>query len=133
METLQDTEVPSEIAEAAEIAQVEEARKLTRPRGEKLCRRHREAKLKAERVQEKLLSLPGWRLSADGNSLVRVRTFRNNTSAMAFTFFANTVMEGSGHRVHLTLSGPRVLLTLQSRAYHGGLTESLFDLAQDLG
>jgi pterin-4a-carbinolamine dehydratase len=92
-----------------------------------------EAKLKAERVQEKLLSMPGWRISADGKGLIRVRVFQDNKTAMAFTGFANTATESSGHLAHITLSGPRVLMTLQSRARHGGFTEALFDFAKDLG
>ena len=127
METPKNKDVQTEAVEN------DLARKLIRPRGEKLSRRQREEKLKAERVQEKLLSMPEWRVSADGKGLVRARVFRDNRTAMAFTAYATTATEGSGHIAHITLSGPRVLLTLQSRARHGGFTESLFDFAKDLG
>ena len=125
-------EAPLEAAVTGDLGS-DLARKLIRPRGEKLSRRQREARLKAERVQEKLLSMPGWRISGDGKGLVRARIFRNSRTAMAFTAYANTATEDSGHLAHIILSGPRVFLTLQSRAHHGGFTESLFDFAQDLG
>src|SRR5690349_12924364 len=113
METKQDTNVeaqdlqtPTRESEAIESGL---SRKLIRPRGEKVFRGQREAKLKAERVQEKLLAMPGWRLSGEGKGLVRIWMFRDNKTAMSFTDFANNLTEGSGHLAHITLSGRRVL------------------------
>jgi pterin-4a-carbinolamine dehydratase len=132
METLKNTDVQTEDLQA-DAAGSDLTRKLIRPRGEKLSRRQREEKLKAERVQEKLLSMPGWRPSSDGKGLVKVRVLRDNRTALAYTAYVSTATEGAGHRLHIILSGPRVFMTLQSRARHGGFTESLLDFAKDLG
>lgn len=58
--------------------------------------------LKPERVQEELLSLPGWQLTVDGRAIQRV------------------AVDG------------RVMVTLAAPAHIGGLTQTVFDLARQL-
>jgi pterin-4a-carbinolamine dehydratase len=59
--------------------------------------------LKPERVQEELMSLPGWQLTAKGHAIQRV------------------AVDG------------RVMVTLSTPPHIGGLTQAVFDLARQLG
>jgi pterin-4a-carbinolamine dehydratase len=89
-------------------------------------------RLKAERVQERLKSMPGWRLAAGGKSLDRVRRFPNPRTAASFTAFLAHFVVGSGQLVGVELSGNHVAITLRPRN-RGGLTEGTLDFAQALG
>jgi pterin-4a-carbinolamine dehydratase len=98
-------------------------KKLTRPRGEKL---------KAERVQEKLRSMPGWRLALEGKALSRVREFPDSEVASAFATFAGAFTVRMKQPADVTLSGSRVLVVLHARN-RSGLSNAVLDFARSLG
>lgn len=98
-------------------------KKLTRPRGEKL---------KAERVQEKVLAMPGWQLVRRGKALYRMREFPDGQVAFAFASFAAALTARAGQRADVTLSGSRVVVTLHKRSRIGE-SDAVLDLARSLG
>jgi pterin-4a-carbinolamine dehydratase len=109
------------------------AKKLVRPRREKSFDRRLETRLKAERVQEKLRALPGWRLLAGGKALDRVREFQDPRVAVAWAQFASLSAERAGLPAEVTVSGHRVLLILRDRIHRGALSDAVLDFAKLLG
>ena len=107
-------------------------KKLIRPRGEKLKAERVQDKLKAERVQEKLRTMPGWRFVRRGQTLHRVREFRNHETASAFASFAGVVTSGAKQPADITLSGSRELVVLHAKS-RDGVSAAVLDLAQSLG
>ncbi|HYG62623.1 MAG TPA: 4a-hydroxytetrahydrobiopterin dehydratase [Thermoanaerobaculia bacterium] len=99
------------------------ARKLIRPRGEKL---------KAERVQEKLRSMPGWQLAREGKALSRVREFPDHGVATAFASYAGAFTARMKQPADVTLSGSRVLVILHARS-RAGLSNAVLEFAKSLG
>ena len=98
-------------------------KKLTRPRGEKL---------KAERVQEKLRSMPGWRLAGEGKALSRIREFPDSEVASAFATFTGAFTSRMKQPADVTLSGSRVLVVLHAKS-RSGLSNAVLDFARSLG
>lgn len=95
-----------------------------------------EQRLKAERVQELLKSMPGWQLLKSGRAIDRARRFTDTRVATAYAVF---VLESAGSRglpVNVLLSGEVVMLTLHGpvrRETFGELTTGVLELAHSLG
>jgi pterin-4a-carbinolamine dehydratase len=109
------------------------AKKLTRPRGEKSLARKLETRLKAERVQEKLRAVPGWRLRTGGKVADRVREFQDARVAAAWAQFVNLYAERAGVPTDVTVAGARVLVTVRDRVYRGALSDAVLDFVKVLG
>jgi pterin-4a-carbinolamine dehydratase len=95
-----------------------------------------EQRLKAERVQEALKALPGWRLAAGGVAIDRVRQFPNPGVAATFAAFAATLAGSRKQPIVVSLSAGQVGLMLPGRPVRGasgGLTQEVLDLAARLG
>lgn len=96
-----------------------------------------EERLKAERVEERFKRLPGWKVAAGGRAIDRVRQFRDAASASAYAGFAAELVAGERQRLRIELFSKQVVLTLQGAPRHkgdrGGITESVLNLAADLG
>jgi pterin-4a-carbinolamine dehydratase len=100
-----------------------QAKKLTRPRGEKL---------KAERVQEELKSR-GWTFTDNGRELGRSFHFPDVRSASAYAAFVNELAESRRQPLRIALSRGRVDLTLRRRANRAGMTLDVLEFAVALG
>jgi pterin-4a-carbinolamine dehydratase len=125
METMQSVVTPAPAAPA---------KKLIRPRGEKSFARRLETRLKAERVQEKLRAVPGWRLLSGGKGVDRVREFQDPRVAAAWAQFVNLYAERAGLPAEVTVSGARVMVVLRDRVHRGGsLTDAVLDFVKVLG
>jgi pterin-4a-carbinolamine dehydratase len=111
-------------------------KKLRHPSGEQqkagLPGVSRQNRLKAERVQEKLLALPGWQLALDGKGVHRAWEFPEARVASAHAAFVNDLAEAEGRAAEITLSGPRVLVVLRGRS-RSGVTAELLRFAKVLG
>ena len=95
-----------------------------------------QARLKAERVQEKLRALPGWRLVPGGKAVDRVREFQDPQSAVAYASFLAEIASRSQQPIGIDLTGTRVGITLWTKPQHGrrvGLTEAVLNFARTLG
>jgi pterin-4a-carbinolamine dehydratase len=90
-------------------------------------------KLKAERVQEELKTMPGWALRTDGKALTSARQFANPAGAAKFAGFVADLAAAEQQPVHLGISGTRVFLSLTSRPGVGGLNKPVLDFARQLG
>jgi pterin-4a-carbinolamine dehydratase len=93
-------------------------------------------KLKAERVQDKLLLLPEWRLVPGRKALDRVREFPDPVTASSFAGFVNDFAARYGQPAKVVLHGARVTVTLQGRRVAGGgreLTDEVLAFARALG
>lgn len=112
------------------------SKKLRHPSGEQLTlnvRRGRgENRLKAERVQEELRAMTGWRLAPDGRSLHRHWEFPDARVASAHAAFVNDLSSDQGRAVAINLSGRRVLIVLRG-SRRGGITEAMLGFAKVLG
>ena len=89
------------------------------------------SRLKAERVQELLRRLPGWRLTRDKKAIARTFKLPGRTSAAAFTAMAAAVAVETGHPLNLTLLGATVICKIASPEA-AGPTLADFDLAKRL-
>ena len=63
------------------------------------------AHLKAERVQQHLLMLPGWRLGAEGRGIQRRRQFTSYAEAQAFVGLVGKLATGHREPVTIALAG----------------------------
>ena len=106
--------------------------KLRRP-----PRRLAGAKLKSERVEEMLQALTGWSLAPDGGAIQRTRKFPTARVAGLFAGYVADFATSRRQGACVMLSGRQVLLTLPGAPLRngrfGGLTETVFELAQQLG
>lgn len=96
----------------------------------------RVAKLKAERVQELLKALPGWRLGSRGRAIRRRREFDTPQAAASFATFVAGLAGEAGQAVNLHVAGGRVDVTLPGRAAgatYDELTLEILGLAQQIG
>jgi len=92
--------------------------------------------LKPERVQQLLLSLPGWRLREDGRAIVTDRTYTNAQTAGAFGALACRLAAQERQPVGVRLVGEQIVVTLPgyaARGCTGGLTRPVFRLAGLIG
>lgn len=93
-------------------------------------------RLKAERVQEELKSMPGWGLAGEGKAIDRVREFPDHRVAHAFAGYVADAAAGAGQPVWVTQNGRQLVITLRSKARNGGygdLTDSTLAFARRLG
>jgi pterin-4a-carbinolamine dehydratase len=88
-------------------------------------------KLKAERVQEELRTLPGWRLTAGGNALVRTRKFSQPEASAQFAADVAELAAGQGQPAILGVTAHQVTLTLQ-RPSRNGIDRALIHFARQL-
>jgi pterin-4a-carbinolamine dehydratase len=89
-------------------------------------------KLKPERVQEELKAMPGWRLMAGGNALVRTRKFAQPGAAAQFAADVADLAAGQGQPAILGVTAHQVTLTLQ-RPSRNGIDMALIHFARQLG
>jgi len=101
--------------------------------------------LKAERVQEaltaaqvsaKLLAMPGWKLTPGGRAINRTHWFPGVRVASAYVSFIAELAQSVEQTVSVTQRGQRVVVMLRARlakVRRGGITQSVLDLAQQLG
>lgn len=89
-------------------------------------------KLKPERIQLELKSMPGWRLQSSGNALGRTRAFTQPGAAAKWAAFVADLAATERHGVVLGISGNRVSLRLQ-RPRRNGIDMALLDFARQLG
>jgi pterin-4a-carbinolamine dehydratase len=93
-------------------------------------------RLKAERVQVSLKTLPGWRLARGGRAIDRVREFPDAPSAAAFTSYVAQVAMRMAQPVALSQVGAQLAITLPGKPQRGpggGITETVLELARALG
>ena len=93
-------------------------------------------KLKAERVQETLRSMPGWVLSSDGGSLSRVRDFGSTQLAAGYAGFVMSAAGLAKRSVEVSLSDNLVGITIFGVPQQDGargLTRGILELARWLG
>ncbi len=99
--------------------------------------RPREQKLKPERVQLELATMPGWELMPEGKAICRTRRFGSKRAAGAFAAYVNALAWDAGQPVRLQLDRSRLTIRLvapSSRSGHvGELTMSVLDFARQLG
>ena len=82
---------------------------------------------------EKLLrGVPGWSISAGGQSLVRQFTFKNFVEAMDFANKITPIAESAGHHPDLSIGWGRVDVELSTHSVQG-LSENDFVLATKIG
>jgi pterin-4a-carbinolamine dehydratase len=102
-------------------APVEELKRPPRPGG----------KLKPERVQLMLETMPGWRLSPAGNSLLRTQKFAQPGEAASFASTIAALSMGATFVLTLGVSAHRVTLRLQ-RPNRNGIDMPLLDFARQI-
>jgi len=94
-------------------------------------------KLKAERVQEMLRSMPGWKLSEGGTAIHRLRLFPSARTAAAYASYVAQFAGSRKQAACVLLAGRQVGLTLMGaprpRGIFGGLTRAVLAFAQKLG
>jgi len=89
-------------------------------------------KLKPERVQEELKTMPGWRLAARGNALARTRKFTQAGAAAKWAAFIAGLAATERHAIHLVVTANQMTLLLQ-RPNRRGIDMPLLDFARQLG
>ena len=85
--------------------------------------------LSVERVQDKLKSLPEWKL--ENKEIVRVFTFPDFAAAMQFVNAVAKMAETAGHHPDIDIRYNKVKLALTSHD-SGGLTERDLTMAEGL-
>jgi pterin-4a-carbinolamine dehydratase len=100
-------------------APVEELKRPPRPGG----------KLKPERVQLMLETMPDWRLSPAGNALLLTRKFAQAGEAASLAAAVAALSMGETHVLTLGVSAYRVTLRLQ-RPSRNGIDMPLLDFAR---
>lgn len=93
----------------------------------------RRSRLKPERVQQELKSMPGWSLAVDGKALEHARKLAHPAGAAKYAAYVAEMAAAEGQPVHVGLSGFWVLLTLTRRPGTEGLTMPVLDFARQLG
>ena|SRR6185295_16465376 len=95
-----------------------------------------QSRLKSERVQEELKTMPGWRVASGGKAINRAKAFPNPEVARLYSGFVTGFAGALGLPVLMNVSGGQVLVTLhapRSRGRVGLLTETVLDFARRLG
>ena len=93
-------------------------------------------KLKPERVQEYLKTMPGWRLMPGDSAIGRVRDFANADTAAAWAQFVAELAHQQGHAYTLERSGNRIAVTLYEAGRPGrasGVTMAVLETGKTLG
>jgi pterin-4a-carbinolamine dehydratase len=93
------------------------------------------SRLKAERVQEELKSMPGWQLTGDERAIDRAREFPSPDLAVVFVNFVAMLSSLEEQPVDLSLSAGRVVVTLSAvlSTNRRGVTQGVLDFARMLG
>jgi len=103
--------------------------RLRRPRAGKSPTRPL-TRLKAERVQNALRKLPGWRMPRSGAAITRAFQFRSAETPILFAALVGALArEGGHHPPSLTVHGREVVCRLAS-AKAGGVTRGDIRLAR---
>ncbi len=89
-------------------------------------------KLKPERVQEELKTMPSWRLVAGGNGLFRTCRFTQAGEAGKWAAFIADLTATERHAAALGITANRVTVLLQRRG-RNGIDMALLDFARQLG
>jgi hypothetical protein len=95
-----------------------------------------DARLKAERVQERLKGMPGWRLLKGGRGIDRVKELRSAEGAADYAGFVLRQAARDQQVTRVELQGSRVLLAVFAKERSGvrsGLTAKQLDFAAALG
>jgi pterin-4a-carbinolamine dehydratase len=93
-------------------------------------------RLKSERVQEMLGSMPAWAPLPEGQAIGRTFQFPSKRVAAKFAEYVKTYAAEEGHNVNLEVSMVEVSLTLTgppAPGRYGKLTEEILAFAQKLG
>jgi len=94
------------------------------------------ARLRPERVQEALAALPQWTQMSDGESLQRIRQFRQTSTAKAYVAYALEAAASFKLPVSLQWAGKQLVVTLRGfskETRQPGITMAMVDLATALG
>ncbi len=86
-------------------------------------------RLKAERIQTQLRSVPGWRGKDRRKAIARTYTFPGFRASIAFVNLVAELAEARDHHPDIDIRYNKVTLTLSTHSA-GGLTEKDFDLAR---
>jgi pterin-4a-carbinolamine dehydratase len=92
-------------------------------------------RLKAERVQDRLTRMPGWRMTGRGRSLSRVREFPDAPTAAAYAGYLTQLAVQRGQPLSVELTEASVTVTVRGKAHRGlraGLTEDDLEFARSL-
>jgi pterin-4a-carbinolamine dehydratase len=94
-----------------------------------------QARLKAERVQEKLATMPGWRLTDGGTAITRVHVFPQTRVATVYAAYVTEFAAVMQLLVSVLLSGNRAVVTLKGvrRGRGREVTDTMLDFATVLG
>ncbi len=71
-------------------------------------------RLKAERVQEALRRMPGWKLARGAAAISRTFRFRSSTTPLLFAALVGGLAEEEGHHPALTIRSDKVVCRLSS-------------------
>lgn len=95
-----------------------------------------EEPLKSERVEEALQAMPDWYVTLEGQSLTRAKDLPTPEVATLYTAYVTGFAGSVGLPVALSVSGSMVLVTVYDHGSGdgvGGLTESVLELAREIG
>ena len=95
-----------------------------------------QARLKSERVQEELKSMPGWRLAPGGKAINRAKAFPTPEVARLFNSFVTGYAGAVGLPVMTSIAAGQILITLhapRNRGRAGLVTEAVLEFARRLG
>ena len=95
-----------------------------------------EAPLKSERVEEWLQALPEWQVTLDGQGITRAKDLLAPEVASLYPAYVTGFAGHLGLPVAVGVLGGMVRVTVYGPAcgdYLGGLTESMFDFAHQIG
>ena len=91
-------------------------------------------RLKAERVQDALKTMPGWKLTAEDKAIDRVYSFTSAALASAFAGYVTEAARLSEAPVDLSFAGATLVVTLSAPLRGGGrgVTENVLAFAKQL-
>jgi pterin-4a-carbinolamine dehydratase len=94
-------------------------------------------KLKPERIQKELATMPGWELLPGGKSIGRIFQFDSERAAATYAAFVSASAGDAGQPVRLQVAGSEVEVKLFSPLRRNGslgdLTMYVIDFARKLG
>ena len=93
------------------------------------------SRLKAERVQEELKTMPGWQLTADGEAIDRIREFPTKDLAVVYVNFVAMMASLQEQPLDLSLWTNVVIVALSAELApgHREVTQEVLDFARMLG
>ncbi|HEY9422480.1 MAG TPA: hypothetical protein VIW92_13775 [Thermoanaerobaculia bacterium] len=93
-------------------------------------------RLKAERVEERLKDLPGWRSLKSGIAIERIKSFPTSRAARAYASYASELAESLGQFASVNHTVDQVILILYGPLVCGRrdvVTDPSFALAKQFG